>query len=135
MAKTVYSPETKAAVLAALLEGQATSKVAADFKLPEGTVKAWRSRMQEGASPMRHVATEKVDAIGNLLVEYLHENLTTLRTQQTVFRDLAWLKQQEAQQLAVLHGVLTDKAVRLLEALGGPQSPPADGSSTDAASA
>ncbi len=117
--KTVYSPETKAAVLAALLEGQGTSKVAADFKLPEGTVKAWRSRMQQGASPLRDVATEKKDAIGALLVDYLHTNLETLKIQSVFFRDLKWLEKQSAADVAVLHGVMTDKTIRLLEALGG----------------
>lgn len=117
--KTTYDPATKAAVLAALLEGQGTAKVAADFKLPAGTVKAWRSRMQQGASPLRDVATEKKDAIGALLIEYLHTNLETLRQQSLFFRDVAWLKGQSAGELAVLHGVMTDKAIRLLEALGG----------------
>jgi len=127
--KTVYSPETRAAVLAALLEGQGTSKVAADFKLPWGTVRAWHSKMRQGASPMRHVATEKKDAIGALLVEYLHTNLETLRQQSLIARDPVWLKQQSAADFAVLHGVLTDKTIRLLEALSaGNETPPAAGS-------
>lgn len=117
--KTVYSAETKAAALAALLEGQGTSKVAADFKLPEGTVKAWRSRMQSGASPLRDVAPSKRDAIGSLLVEYLHTSLETLKIQSVFARDTKWLEKQSAADIAVLHGVMTDKAIRLLEALGG----------------
>jgi len=121
--KTVYPPETKAAVLAALLEGQGTSKVAADFKLPEGTVKAWRARMRGGTSPVRQVAPETQDQIGALLLGYLHENLTTLKAQAVLFRDPAWLAKLGGQEAAVLHGIMTDKAVRLLEALGGPEQP------------
>ena len=117
--KTVYSPETKAAALAALLEGQGAHKVAADFNLPAGTVRAWQNRMQQNASPLRHVATQKADEIGGLLVEYLHANLATLEAQSVFFRDTNWLKLQTAADAAVLHGVITDKTIRLLEALGG----------------
>lgn len=120
--KTRYSPETKAAVLAALLEGQGASKVAADFKLPEGTVKAWASRTRHGASELRSVAPERRDEIGQLLIDYLHVNLTTLYAQAVVFSDPDWLKKQSASEAAVLHGVMTDKSIRLLEALGGPNA-------------
>ena len=126
--KKAPSPETKAAVLAALLEGQAASKVAKDYSLPEGTVRSWRSRMRNDATPLRTVATEKRDEIGPLLLEYLHENLTTLRAQAVFFRDTKWLEKQDAADLAVLHGVVTDKTVRLLEALNNatvdPPAPP-----------
>jgi transposase-like protein len=125
MPKVKYSPETKAAAMAALLEGQAINKVAADFKLPEGTVKAWRHRMK-GAAVESQVATEKREEIGTLLVDYLHANLSTLRAQQVVFADKTWLMKQDANDLAILHGVMTDKAVRLLEALGGAGGVPSE---------
>jgi transposase-like protein len=120
--KTKHSAATKAAVMAALLEGQGSTKVAADFKLPEGTVKAWRARMKEhdGSAKVASVAPEKREEIGELLVTYLHANLKTLTEQQKVFADPEWLKKQDAGEVAVLHGVMTDKAIRLLEALGGP---------------
>lgn len=118
--KRKYDPAVKAAVVAALLEGQASSKVAAAYNLPEGTVKAWASRTRNGASELRSVAPEKRDEIGALLVAYLHTNLATLKAQAETFRDPVWLKQQNAADAAVLHGVLTDKSIRLLEALGGP---------------
>ena len=134
--RSKYSPEVKAAVVAALLEGQAASKVASDYHLPEGTVKAWGSRMRNGASELRSVTTEKRDEIGALLIEYLHENLSTLKAQAIVFRDPVWLAKQDAAHAAVLHGVLTDKSVRLLEALGGPHAPePTDDGASPAADA
>lgn len=117
--KLKVTSETKAAVLAALLEGQAASKVAADYKLPEGTVRSWRSRMQRDASPLTDVATEKRDEIGGLLMEMLRENLVTLRTQAVFARTESWLNLQSAADVAVLYGVITDKTVRLLEALAG----------------
>lgn len=75
--------------------------------------------MKDGSSTVAKIATQKRDEIGGLLIEYLHANLSTLRSQQTVFSDPVWLEKQEAGELAVLHGVMTDKAIRLLEALGG----------------
>lgn len=118
--KTEYTPETKAAVLAALLAGQGASKVAEEFRLPEGTVKSWQSRLRQAESPLRRVAPEKADEIGDLLIGYLHANLETLKIQATFFQDTKWLSQQNAADVAVLHGVMTDKSIRLLEALGGP---------------
>jgi len=127
--KTIYSPETKAAAMAALLAGQSISQVATEYKIPTGTVKGWSVLVRTtpevvevatGTTGVASEATTKKSAqIGDLLITYLRANLTTLEAQQAVFRDADWLRKQSADALAVLHGVLTDKAVRLLEALGG----------------
>lgn len=128
MAKATYSAETKAAVLAALLAGQGVGQVAADFKLPEGTVKSWRSRMKnpDGSASAASATPEKRAEVGDLLVGYLHANLATLAKQLEVFGDPDWIRKQSASDMAVLHGVMTDKAIRLLEALGGAGNPPAE---------
>ena len=116
-AKVKYSDETKAAALAALLAGQSVSAVAREYKLPKGTVSNWKNHpSQDGVRPDR---TQKREAIGALLLEYLHTNLETLKQQSVFFRDTAWLAKQSAADAAVLHGVMTDKSIRLLEALGG----------------
>lgn len=112
-----HPEELRAAVLAALLAGQSVSKVAQEYQLPKGTVSAWKKRLETTQN-----ATQKKE-IGELLVEYLRTNLNTLRTQSEVFADKAWLKKQAAGELAVLHGVLTDKTVRLLEALSKDDHP------------
>lgn len=113
-----YDADTKAAVMAALLTGQAVSKVAEEYDIPEGTVKGWKSKAKEALGA--DVPTQKKEEIGALLLEYVRENLQTLQ-EQTVgtFRNTKWLEQQTAADLAVLHGVLTDKTVRLLEAMAG----------------
>jgi transposase-like protein len=116
MSQKRYDPSVKAAAIAALLAGQSVSEVAREYSLPKGTVSSWRQRQAGGVASN---ATQKRDEIGGLLVDYLHANLSTLKAQQTVFADPEWLKKQDAQELAVLHGVMTDKAIRLLEALGG----------------
>ena len=112
-----YSPETKGAALAALLEGQSITKVAKDYKIPEGTIKSWRSRLTSEASNAI-VATDKKERVGELLIDYLERNLKTLRAQAEAFANIEWLMGQDADKAAVLHGVMTDKTVRLLEALG-----------------
>jgi transposase-like protein len=106
-----HSDETKAAVMAALLTGQSISAVAREYDIPKGTVSSWKSRLAG-----RESATQK-KAIGDLLIAYLESNLETLRVQSEHFRDKRWLSRQHADSLAVLHGVMTDKAIRLLEAL------------------
>lgn len=105
-----YPEETKAAVMAALLAGQSINQVARDYNIPKGTVSSWWNR---GG---REFATQKSD-VGDLLMEYLRANLATLRAQTEVFSDREWLEKQPASDLAVLHGVMTDKAIRLLESL------------------
>lgn len=107
-----HSDETKAAVIAALLEGQSMRSVARNYDIPLGTVKGWKSQHKNSK-----VITPKKERIGELLLEYLEANLTALRKQAEVFTDPAWLAKQTASDAAVLHGVMTDKAVRLLEAM------------------
>ena len=113
MARREYSDEIKAQVMAALLAGQSIYEVAKTYKIPAGTVKSWRRNSRE----FRPVDPQKSSEIGELVLEYLRENLITLRAQVEHFRDPKWLSRQDASELAVLHGVVTDKAIRLLEAL------------------
>lgn len=120
-----YSEETKAAVMAALLAGQSVTRAAEAYRIPLGTVKMWSASLAERRAELKASQPEPTtkNRIGALLVEYLEASLTALRAQVDAFADPAWIKTQSAADAAVLHGVLTDKAVRLLEALGGP--PPA----------
>lgn len=115
MARQTYSEDTKAAAMASLLEGQSVSAVAKEYEIPVGTVKGWKSKV--GGSGQ--VPTQKTEEIGELLVGYLQTNLHTLRAQSEFFADREWLSKQTASEVAVLHGVITDKSIRLLEAMGG----------------
>lgn len=107
-----YTTEQKAAVMAALLSGQSISQVAEQYRIPRGTVSRWSASI--GIEAER---TNKKAQIGELLIDYLAANLRTLRAQMEVFSDAEWLKKQGASELAVLHGVMADKSIRLLEAL------------------
>ncbi len=104
-----YTDEAKAAALADLMligPGAASAK----YGIPAGTLRSWQSR----ANP---VATLKKDHIGALVATYLEANLQALTAQAYVASDPEYINKQPAESLAVLHGVMADKSVRLLEAL------------------
>jgi transposase-like protein len=107
-----YTEEVKAACVAALLTGQSVSSVAAEYSIPRGTVAGWSAQARG-----QLFQSEKKERIGQLVIEYLITNLETLRAQAAFFANEKWLQRQSAGEVAVLHGVCTDKAIRLLEAL------------------
>lgn len=109
-----YSKETKAAVIAALLEGQSVSRVAKDYNVPSGTVKSWKNRQEH--SDNATVATQKRE-IPNLIIELLETHLKAAISIAGAI-DPSYIKKQSASEVAVLLGVINDKAFRMLEALG-----------------
>lgn len=115
MTNRTYSPETKAAVMAALLDGQSVNKVSADYNIPRGTVAGWSASLERGQT----VSNEKKAEIGKLLEQYLIANIEALSAQAKVFATPEWIALQNASEAAVLHGVMMDKAIRLIEAFQG----------------
>jgi transposase-like protein len=111
-----YPPEVKAAVLAAILTGSSIASVAREHGVSKRTVSRWKDETQSGAQ-MDAPQKEKALGLGELVYGYLTESITTLRLQVAFFRDETWLRQQSAADIAILHGVVTDKAVRLLAAI------------------
>jgi transposase-like protein len=109
------SDETRAAVIAALLAGQGVCEVASQFNLPKSTVS--RLRAEIPAVQLEQLGTKKQQDFGELLADYLQETIITLKAQARFFRNEKWLAQQSASDVAVLHGVQTDKTIRLLEAI------------------
>lgn len=120
-----YDEQTKAAVMAALLAGQSISAVAKEYSIPKGTVSGWKNQAVNGVAGL---STQKKEETGVLLLDYLQAMLKTLRIQAEHFGDKNWLLQQNAADLAVLHGVSVDKSIRLLEALSSAEGQ-ANGSS------
>lgn len=119
MANRDYNPETKAAIMAALLAGQSVSSIAKEYEIPKGTVSNWKREAYRELEPeVQSERTQKKARIGELLLEYLEANLKALKAQAEQFADARWLSKQQADEAAVLHGVMTDKAIRLLEAFG-----------------
>lgn len=117
--KNKYSDETKAAVMASLLAGQSVSSVAREYEIPKGTVSGWKAKANNivDGDGVGEKATQKKDKIGDLLLEYLITSLESLTAQARVFGDERWIAKQGAADIAVLHGVSTDKVIRLLEAI------------------
>ena len=110
MTRKQYSDETKAAVMAALLTGQSINSIAKEYSIPKSTVSRWKN----GGVPSD--GTQKKE-IGDLIMAYVRTSLVTLEAQAQMFQDKDWLRKQNAADVAVLHGVQTDKAIRILEAI------------------
>lgn len=118
MTRGRYSEEVHAACVAALLAGQDITEVAGAYNVPETTLRSWKHRArQAGAEPI--VAESDRAEIGQMLIAYMKEVIAAMRKQTVVFGDEEYLRKQPAGELAVLHGVIMDKAIRLLEALEG----------------
>lgn len=123
-----YSEHIKAQALAALLAGQTFAEVSRGFGVPVGTLKSWKQRNADVLMPVAVDAADastKKERIGALLLDYLVTTLETLKAQQRAFANEEWLRKQSAGELAVLHGVSVDKAVRLLEGLADSNEPSA----------
>ena len=108
-------PEVKAAALAALMTGQSVDAVAEQYKLPRGTVLDWKRQAKLATDAVRTEKTGETNIIA-LVDRYLARNLETLAIQAEQFADRGWLAKQSASEAAVLHGVMVDKAVRILQA-------------------
>lgn len=100
--------------MAALLAGQAVATVAREYDISRETVRRWQ---QYVTKHYRSKSEINADRLAGLIGEYLYESLTTLSAQVRVLRDGDWLRQQDAPGIGVLHGVLFDKAIRVLEAV------------------
>jgi len=116
MTRGRYSEEVHAACVAALLAGQDITAVAGEYNVPEPTLRSWKHRARrDGADPI--VPETDRTEIGQLLIAYMKDVIAAMRKQTVVFGDEEYLRKQPAGELAVLHGVIADKTVRLLEAL------------------
>lgn len=124
--RTTIPDEVKAAVLADLcLLSPAT--VAAKHGLKPGTVRRLKSQeLQTALAPLEtdsSVITQKKQHIQALMLEYLEASLNAQIAQAYVTADPNYINRQPAESLAILHGVLGDKLVRLVEALQSGHGP------------
>lgn len=115
MARTQYSDDLKARVLAELATGAAVADIAKQFGVNKATIRSWKTRAD------LHVATrvprETEASIGQLLSSYLSESFTTLIAHARFVRNEAWLEKQSAGELASLHVAIADRAIRVAAAL------------------
>lgn len=111
---------TRAAVIAALLEGQAVTKVAEDYKIDKATVSRLRKAIP--AEALQQVATKKEIDIAGKIADHLNASFEALTNILAVTRDHAWLAKQNASDLATFSGVTADKVFRVLEAIENAQA-------------
>lgn len=109
------SDKVRAEVIAALLEGQGVTEVALKYKLSKATV----SRLKNKIAPatLQQIETEKRESIASLIEEHLRESLASATAlARKVKTSDEWFIKQNAADIGVLYGILTDKSVRILEA-------------------
>ncbi len=104
-----HSDEVKAQVMAALLAGQGVADAARQYHLPEGTVAEWKRQVHG-------VQSLKKDELSDLVSGCLREFITSVQVYARETRDPEYIKKQPASEIAVLLGVVADKAFRILEA-------------------
>ena len=110
-----YSPEQKAEVLAAILLGESMRSASARLGIPFSTIRSWQ--VEDLPRAQNVIESETKDALGELVTEYVRESLRTLRLQAGVFAGRDWLEKQNAADVAILHGVMADKTIRVLSAI------------------
>lgn len=114
MAKQPYPPEVRAAALAGLATGESISSVSRRLGVSRAAIIRWRDTTDMPTATI--VQQQKKAELGEQLFGYLQESITTLEFLVKFTRNEAWLRRQSAGDVAVLYGVLTDKAVRILGA-------------------
>jgi hypothetical protein len=109
-----HSDETKAEALAALMAGQGVSEVAKKYKLPHSTVSGLKKTLS--SEQFDEVRRKKQESLAELIEGHLHASLKAATELAGQASNADWRNKQDADKLGVLYGILTDKAVRILEA-------------------
>lgn len=119
-----YTPEVKAAVMAALLDGQSVSAISREHGVPRTTIIGWKQRATDPVFlAVETVATpKKSDLIPELVLDLMIARLQSQIALAQHCLDKKWLGKQNADALAILIGVQDDKLYRLLEALDRAQT-------------
>ena len=109
-----YSNEVRAEVIAALLAGQGVSEVSRRYKIPKATV----SRLKNGLAveQLEQIETGKKEKLSALIENHLTESLKAATTLAQKVSNDDWFIKQNAADIGVLYGILTDKSIRILEA-------------------
>jgi len=105
MTRGVAHPdELRAEVIGAVVAGASITEAAARFNLDKGLISRWVQ-----AAGLQLVATKKVDADTDLIMGYFRAALRAMTSQAEVFGDPVYCRGQDADKLAIAHGVLGDK--------------------------
>ncbi|MGH6630720.1 MAG: helix-turn-helix domain-containing protein, partial [Burkholderiales bacterium] len=107
-----YPASVIAQALALLVAGESVQAVADKLRIPHQTVSEWKAQFPAGYGYIQ----PKRDIIEDLMCQHLEAALRSNLAQLVVFSDPDWIRQQSAQELAILYGVTFVKAVRIFEA-------------------
>ncbi len=113
------SDEIRTAVMSALLNGHAVTKVADDFKIPHSTVSRLKNEIPQ--EKLDEVGRKKGDRIAELITQNLELSFTAMNNIANQTGNAKWLSEQNAHDLATLFGVTADKVFRVLEAIQNAQ--------------
>lgn len=101
------SDDVRAAIMAALLAGQGVTETAKQFNVGDATVSRLKAKLEE---------LEIKKEIPELVMEVLREQLSAIKNIAREASRPDYVKEQPASEIAVLIGVISDKAFRILSA-------------------
>ena len=103
--------ETRAAIAADLTAGETRKTVARRYGVSESAVARYSPFNARGAVYRRKLAS--VNDLRALFLEHLSESFQALHNITDLTNDRGWLRDQAADELATLYGVIFDKAGKL----------------------
>lgn len=109
-----HSDETRGQALAALLEGQGVAEVARKYNLPESTVRGIKKTIS--TEEFAEVRGKKQESLADLIEGHLNASLKAAQEIASQASNAEWRNKQDADKLGVFYGIVTDKAIRILEA-------------------
>ena len=110
-----HDGELKAQCIALLLQGQVPSAIEKTTGVSKWTIYKWK-REGDVSQALKDMEEERRAEIEGLMFEYVTTGLRSLRKQAEVMGEDDWIRKQNAEGLAIVHGVAFDKVVRVLEA-------------------
>jgi hypothetical protein len=110
------SEPLKAAVMAALMLGQSAEQVAIRFGLPVTDVRRWEAAY-DISNPLK-----RRDSLSEMLLVFVEQELASLMAISIATSDEDWIKDQNAADIAILHGAKQDRLMKILEAYSRAQT-------------
>lgn len=109
-----HSNEVRGQVVADLLSGLGVTKVATKYSLDISVVSRIKSSLSDGE--LQEVATIKRLSLAELIENLLRTSLGAATRLAEQCGDEEWRRKQNAADLAILYGVITDKSIKIVEA-------------------
>jgi len=108
------SDEIRAQALADLQAGCTVTDVSMRYDLGKATVSRLKNEL--GPETLEQIGTNRIETIGELVEKHLRASLKAATSVANQCNDRRWIEKQSAKDLAVFYGVVSDKAIRVLEA-------------------